>query len=277
MSLKKTINNISKPKNPLQNIRNKIDSIDNKIHDLLIERAEIVEKVVEEKRKYKEANLVVYRPAREHEILVRIIQRHKGNLPEKSLINIWRNLISSYINMQAELKLNFSSTLDKIVNNHFGGDIKKEKTTTAKEALKKLNENKVNITVLPYPNTHNDWWAKFKSYENIFVIGSISENYVGVPQALILGKQNFEYADKNIILALLEIQSKDVKKCCSSLLLESYSIIAEKNIENGKSVIIFATKAISREEIKGKIKSIKKNKFNLQDSPEIMGLYAVYK
>ena len=109
MSLKKTINNISKPENPLQNIRNKIDSIDNKIHDLLIERAEIVEKVVEEKRKYKEANLVVYRPSREHEILVRIIQRHKGNLPEKSLINIWRNLISSYINMQAELTLNFSS------------------------------------------------------------------------------------------------------------------------------------------------------------------------
>ena len=277
MSLKKTINNISKPENPLQNIRNKIDSIDNKIHDLLIERAEIVEKVVEEKRKYKEANLVVYRPSREHEILVRIIQRHKGNLPEKSLINIWRNLISSYINMQAELTLNFSSTLDKIVNNHFGGDIKKEKTTTAKEALKKLNENKVNITVLPYPNTHNDWWAKFKSFENIFVIGSISENYIGVPQALILGKQNFEYADKNIVLALLEIQSKDVKKCCSSLLLESYSIIAEKNIENGKSVIIFSSKASSREEIEVKIKNIKNNKLNLQGSPKIMGVYAVYK
>ena len=277
MSLKKTINNISKPENPLQNIRNKIDIIDNKIHDLLIERAEIVEKVVEEKRKYKEANLVVYRPSREHEILVRIIQRHKGNLPEKSLINIWRNLISSYINMQAELTLNFSSTLDKIVNNHFGGDIKKEKTTTAIEAMKKLNENKVNITVLPYPNTHNDWWAKFKSFENIFVIGSISENYIGVPQALILGKQNFEYADKNIVLSLLEIQSKDQKTCSSLLLLEDYSIVAEKNIGNGKSVIIFATKAISREEIEGKIKSIKNNKFNLQDSPEIMGLYAVYK
>ena len=277
MSLKKTINNIYKPKNPLQNIRNKIDIIDNKIHDLLIERAEIVEKVVEEKRKYKEANLVVYRPSREHEILVRIIQRHKGNLPEKSLINIWRNLISSYINMQAELTLNFSSTLDKIVNNHFGGDIKKEKTTTAIEAMKKLNENKVNITVLPYPNTHNDWWAKFKSFENIFVIGSISENYIGVPQALILGKQNFEYADKNIVLSLLEIQSKDQKKCSSLLLLEDYSIVAEKNIGNGKSVIIFATKTIPREEIEGKIKSIKNNKFNLQDSPEIMGLYAVYK
>ena len=277
MSLKKTIDTISEPKNPLQNIRNKIDSIDNKIHDLLIERAVIVEQVVEEKKKSNETNLVVYRPSREHEILVRIIQRHKGNLPEKSLINIWRNLISSYISMQAELTLSFCPTLDKIVNNHFGENIKKEKATTALEALQKLNGNKVNITVLPYPNKYNDWWINFQKFENIFVIGSISENYIGVPQALILGKQNFEYADKNIILALLEIQSKDVKKCCSSLLLESYSIIAEKNIENGKSVIIFSSKASSREEIEVKIKNIKNNKFNLQGSPKIMGVYAVYK
>jgi chorismate mutase-like protein len=277
MSLKKTIDTISEPENPLQNIRNKIDSIDNKIHDLLIERAVIVEQVVEEKKKSNETNLVVYRPSREHEILVRIIQRHKGNLSEKSLINIWRNLISSYISMQAELTLSFCPTLDKIVNNHFGEDIKKEKATTALEALQKLNRNKVNITVLPYPNKYNDWWINFQRFQNIFVIGSISENYIGIPQALILGKQNIEYADKNIIFAILEIQSKDIKKCSSFLLLNNYSIITERIIENDKSVIIFSTKAISREEVEGKIKIIENNKFNLQDSPKIMGAYAVIK
>ena len=277
MSLKKTIDTISEPENPLQNIRNKIDSIDNKIHDLLIERAAIVEQVVEEKKKSNETNLVVYRPSREHEILVRIIQRHKGNLPEKSLINIWRNLISSYISMQAELTLSFCPTLDKIVNNHFGENIKKEKATTALEALQKLNDNKVNITVLPYPNKDNDWWVNFKVYENINVIGSISEDYIGIPQALILGKQNIEYADKNIILAILEIESKSVKKYFSLLLLENYSIIAEKNIKDDKSIIIFSSKIISYEKIEDKIKSIEKNKFNLQDSPKIMGVYAVFK
>ncbi|MDB9761880.1 chorismate mutase [Alphaproteobacteria bacterium] len=277
MSLKKTIDTISELKNPLQNIRNKIDSIDNKIHDLLIERAEIVEQVVEEKKKSKETNLVVYRPSREHEILVRIIQRHKGNLPEKSLINIWRNLISSYISMQAELTLSFCPTLDKIVNNHFGENIKKEKAITALEALQKLNSNKVNITVLPYPNKYNDWWVNFQRFENIFVIGSISENYIGVPQALILGKQNIEYADKNIIFAIIEIQSKDIKKYSSFLLLNNYSIITVGIRENGKSVIIFSTKTISREEVESKIKIIENNKFNIQDSPKIMGIFAVFK
>jgi chorismate mutase-like protein len=277
MSLKKSIDNSAKPESPIQNIRNKIDSLDNKIHDLLIERAKIVEQVYEEKKKSNAANIIVYRPSREHDILIRIIKRHKGTLPQKSLINIWRNLISSYISMQAELTLSFSSTLDKIVNSHFGLYIKKEKSTTALEALKCLNENKVNITVLPYPNKDNDWWVNFKIFKNIFVIGSISENYIGVPQALILGKQNIEYAAKNIVLAILEIQSKDVKKYSSFLLLENYIIVAERIIENGKSIIIFSSKANSKEEIEDKIKSIENNKFNFEGSPKIMGVYAVFK
>ena len=53
--------------------------------------------------------------------------------------------------------------------------------------------------------------------------------------------------------------------------------LTERIIENDKSVIIFSTKAISREEVEGKIKIIENNKFNLQDSPKIMGAYAVIK
>ena len=277
MSLKKPIDNGSKSKKPLKKIRKNIDRIDNKIHDLLIERAEVVEKVVEEKKKSKEANIIVYRPSREHEILKRIIQRHKGNLPKKSLINIWRNIISSYIAMQAELNLNFSYTLEKIVNNHFGRDIQKKKAKTDLDALISLDKNKVNISILPYPSKDNDWWVKFKSFENIFVIGSISENYSGVPQALILGKQNIEYTDKNIILTIIETKSKEVQKYTSLLSSDNYTIIAERAIDSDKSVIIFATKAISEEEIKGKIKAIENNKLYLPDSLKIMGVYAVFK
>jgi len=277
MSLKKSIDNSSPSKNPLKTIRKNIDRIDDKIHDLLIERAEVVEKVVEEKKKSKESNIVVYRPAREHEILKRIIQRHKGNLPKNSLINIWRNLISSYIAMQAELTLSFSYTLEKIVNNHFGVDIKKKKAKTDLDALKSLDKNEVNISILPYPSTDNDWWVKFKCFADIFVIGSISESYIGIPQALILGKQNIEYTDKNIVLATIEIKSKEVQQYTSLLSSENYTIIAERPIDSYKSIIIFASKAITEEEIEDKIEVIENNKLNLQDSLKIMGVYAVFK
>ena len=276
MSLKKSIKNISKAESSLQNIRNKIDSIDNSIHDLLIERAEIVEQVAEEKKKYNKTNLVVYRPSREYEILIRIIQRHKGTLPKKSLISIWRNLISAYIGMQAELTLSFGSDLDEIVNSHFGSNIKKEKAITSSVALKSLNENKVHIAILPYPNKDNDWWVNSINFDSIFVIGSISENYIGVPKALILGKQKIEYANKNIVLAVLKIKSEVVKEYSSFLLLNYCNIIAEKCIENDKSIIIFSTKVGSQEEIEDKIKSIENNKFNLQNRAKILGVYAVF-
>ena len=61
------------------------------------------------------------------------------------------------------------------------------------------------------------------------------------------------------------------------MLLKNYSIVAEKIIENGKSKIIFSTTVSSKEEIEDKIKSIENNKFNLEESPKIMGAYAVFK
>jgi hypothetical protein len=61
------------------------------------------------------------------------------------------------------------------------------------------------------------------------------------------------------------------------LLLRNYNIVAEKIIENDKSKIIFSTIASSIEEIEDKIKSIENSKFNLEESPKIMGAYAVFK
>ena len=98
--------------NPLSLIRKKIDRIDNKIHDLIMIRAELVSDVVKEKRSENFKDIVIYRPAREHEILARLIKRHKGNISIISLISIWRNLISTYISIQGELKLIFTNNID---------------------------------------------------------------------------------------------------------------------------------------------------------------------
>ena len=281
MSLKKSINkyktsNVSESIDTIHNIRNKIDRIDNKIHDLIIKRAEIVEQVVKEKKKENKHSLVIYRPAREHEILVRLLKRHRGNLSEKSLINIWRNLISTYIEMQGELTLSYCGNLDKIVNDHFGFGINKTKTKTALDALKSVNENKSQITVLPFPNKGNDWWIKFSNFEGINVIGSISESDHGIPQALILGKQNIEYSNYNIVLYILKIESKNIKAYSELLFLNDYIIFAVKIIGNNKAIIIFSTKVSSCEEAEDKIKSIKNTQFNINTPPKIMGVFAIF-
>ena len=281
MSFKKSINkhktsNVSGSIDTLYNIRKKIDKIDNKIHDLIMERAEIVEQVVGEKKKENKQSLVIYRPAREHEILVRLLKRHRGNLGEKALINIWRNLISAYIEMQGGLTLSYCGNIDRIVNKHFGLGIKKTKTKTVLDALKSVNENKSQITVLPFPNKDNDWWVKFSNFEGINVIGSISDSDHGIPQTLILGKQNIEYFNYNIVLYILEIESKNVKAYSKLLFLNDYIIVAVKIIGNNKAIIIFSTKVSSCEEAEDKIKSIKNTQFNINTPPKIMGVFAIF-
>ncbi|MAU29253.1 MAG: hypothetical protein CMJ07_08720, partial [Pelagibacterales bacterium] len=48
---------------PLSLIRKKIDRIDNKIHDLIMSRAELVSDVVKEKKSENFKDIVIYRPA----------------------------------------------------------------------------------------------------------------------------------------------------------------------------------------------------------------------
>ena len=61
----------------LDDIRKKIDELDNRIHDTLMERAELVLKIGEEKRKNK---IQIVQPAREARMLRRLLARHRGAL-----------------------------------------------------------------------------------------------------------------------------------------------------------------------------------------------------
>jgi chorismate mutase len=73
----------------LNALRQEIDDIDSQIHDLLIKRTLVVEKVRTVKRGHK----VKIRAAREAEILYRLVGRHKGLFPKRELTNIWRQII----------------------------------------------------------------------------------------------------------------------------------------------------------------------------------------
>ena len=71
----------------LEKIREKIDKLDNQIHDLLMERADLVSDVAAEKRKH---NLQIVHPAREAMMVRRLLKRHKSVLPEAAVVRIWR-------------------------------------------------------------------------------------------------------------------------------------------------------------------------------------------
>ena len=261
--------------NPLSLIRKKIDRIDNKIHDLIMTRAELVSDVVKEKRSENFKDIVIYRPAREHEILVRLIKRHKGNISLISLISIWRNLISTYISIQGELKLIFTNNIDNIVNSHFTSEIKKIKKNNSTSCLKGLIENKAHIAILPFPNKYNDWWSKLNNFKGINIVVSLSEGFYGKTSALILSKQKIEYSSNNVALYTLKINSKNTKVYSEFISSKGYNLICKKLLSAKKSIILFSIKVSSDTEINKNLETIENFELEPNLKPKNIGVYSL--
>lgn len=261
--------------NPLSLIRKKIDRIDNKIHDLIMTRAELVSDVVKEKRSENFKDIVIYRPAREHEILVRLIKRHKGNISLISLISIWRNLISTYISIQGELKLTFTDNIDNIVNSHFTSEIRKIKRNNTTSCLKGLIENKAHIAILPFPNKYNDWWSKLNNFKGINIVGSLSEGFYGKTSALILSKQKIEYSSNNVALYTLKINSKNTKVYSEFISSKGYNLICKKLLSAKKSIILFSIKVSSDTEINKNLETIENFELEPNLKPKNIGVYSL--
>jgi len=88
----------------LADLRKEIDRIDEAMHQLLMERGEIIDRLIEIKRDGKEGGSA-FRPAREAEMMRRLVKRHKGILPLDTAESIWRVIISTFTYVQAPFSL----------------------------------------------------------------------------------------------------------------------------------------------------------------------------
>src|SRR5579885_707505 len=81
----------------LADLRRQLDEIDDRMHDLLIERAEIVAQVAARKAGGAGA---FYQPAREAQILRRLVARHHGGLPAAAVVRIWREMLAATVRLE---------------------------------------------------------------------------------------------------------------------------------------------------------------------------------
>ena len=114
-------------------IRNKIDVIDQKIHKLIMQRSIYVKNIAFEKSKNTKGNSIIYRPAREHEVLMALLNRHSGEFPKEVLLKLWRTMIGAYISMQGKLKVSYVSKLEVLVKDYFGITMDYNKITNIKK------------------------------------------------------------------------------------------------------------------------------------------------
>lgn len=198
----------------LDAIRQKIDELDTRIHDTLKERAELVLKIGEAKRKN---NIEIVQPAREAQMIRRLLSKHKGALPEMAVVRIWRELVGAVCLLQTGLKVAVAEDGHNLegwdlAKDYFGSCLPMQRTPSALSAIGLVREGKVNFAVLPWPKDQDDqpWWDYLSSDTSnpIQIIvrlphgddpDEMSPNY----RALVVAKAGFEESgDDNSFLMI---------------------------------------------------------------------------
>src|SRR2546428_266151 len=94
----------AKPQEPsLPDLRREIDRIDEAMHRLLMERGEIIDTLIKVKKTQEVGS--AFRPAREADMMRRLVERHRGMLPLDTVESIWRVIISAFTFVQAPFRV----------------------------------------------------------------------------------------------------------------------------------------------------------------------------
>jgi chorismate mutase len=83
----------------LTDLRREIDHIDETMHGLLMQRGDIIDRLISVKQTQETGS--AFRPAREADMMRRLVERHKGILPLDTAESIWRVIISTFTYVQA--------------------------------------------------------------------------------------------------------------------------------------------------------------------------------
>ncbi len=84
----------------LADLRDEIDRIDARLHEILMERGEIIDRLIAVKARAGSGS--AFRPGREADMMRQLVSRHKGILPLDTVESIWRIIISTFTFVQAE-------------------------------------------------------------------------------------------------------------------------------------------------------------------------------
>ncbi len=188
----------------LDAIRKRIDSLDNQIHDLLMERADLIMAISEEKKRQ---GIQIVQPAREARMIRRLMARHREPLPEEAIVRIWRELVSCVSLLQTGLKVAVcvpSATPEywDMARDYFGSVLPMKKTAEPLEALQQVIDGKVNFAVLPWPGDGpgEEWWPKLLEHSDVHILQRLpygdKENYTyNLHPALVVAKAGFDTSD----------------------------------------------------------------------------------
>ena len=142
-------------------LRAELDRIDDRLHELLMQRAQVVEHVA------KSGKRSAYRPGREASIIRRLLRRHHGALPPQTIVRLWRELLAGTTAMQGPFAVTVyepdsAAWLTQTAREHFGALTPLHAHARPLQVLAEVSQGDAAVGVLPMPSAtdaaSDPWW-----------------------------------------------------------------------------------------------------------------------
>jgi chorismate mutase/prephenate dehydratase len=140
----------------LSDARQRIDSIDRNIQELIAERAGWAHKVGKAKGLLKAA-VDYYRPERESQVLRMVIDRNDGPLADEVLVRLFREIMSACLAQQEPLKVGYlgpeGTFSEQAARKHFGHSAHGLPLASIEEVFQEVESGNADFGVVPVENS----------------------------------------------------------------------------------------------------------------------------
>ena len=157
---------MEKPAPTLADLRREIDRIDEAMHRLLMERGDIIDRLITVKGTQESGS--AFRPAREADMMRRLVQRHRGILPLDTAESIWRVIIATFTYVQAPFSLHADISAGEAAMRdsarfHFGFTVPFIAHMGASGVTDAVAASRGDLGLIHAANASTAWWSALEA------------------------------------------------------------------------------------------------------------------
>src|ERR1700758_560586 len=159
---------MQKPPSPpsLAELRKEIDAIDEGVHRLLMQRGDIIDRLIQVKQTQEVGS--AFRPAREADMMRRLVERHRGILPLDTVESIWRVIISTFTFVQAPFAVHADVSVSEPAMRdsarfHFGFTVPYVAHFSASAAVEAVAKSKGDLALGSAISSRTAWWQMLET------------------------------------------------------------------------------------------------------------------
>jgi len=242
----------------LSDLRREIDRIDEEMHQLLMQRGEIIDTLIKVKKTSDSGS--AFRPGREASMMRAIAERHRGLLPVDTVESIWRVIIATFTYVQAPFSVHADvsggdAPMRDSARFHFGFTVPYHVHPSAIAVIRAVAAARGDLGIfrLDQGVSSGAWWRKLIPGDAPKIISRLPmierpSHPAGIP-VFVISKPLADAAIRDVVLYAAQFERW---RNTDSARLASFSgeIIASAADDHGLSILLAAPGSVSIDDIR---------------------------